>query len=101
MGKTPGGMARGEGSRGLSHTWAGAVGGTRQQVSDVPGKVEFQVLASAGQQSTWVAWEPGAAEGFSRPLDLGSCSSVLPEVGERPKKSKQIVASKVRRRQHP
>lgn len=55
MGKTPGGKARGEGSQWLSHACTGAVGGTGQQVSDVPGKVEFQVLASAGQQSMWVA----------------------------------------------
>lgn len=44
---------------------------------------------------------PGAGESFSWALDLGSCCSVLLEVGESPKKFKQIVANKVRRRQHP
>lgn len=103
--------ARGEENQRLTYTWAGAGlwegGWTRQQVSDVPGKLKsaltsFQVLASEGQQSKQVVWgfapsHPWLLEAFLGPWLWDSCSSVLLVAGGSPGKPKLVVASKMRR----
>lgn len=78
MGRDPGGRARGEGSQGLDHTWAGLWEGlaSRSVMSQVSSS---QCSPLLGQQSKGVSWEPVAAGGFSWLLGLGCCSSVLLE----------------------